>query len=435
MKTRNRSRLVTLLCVLCLIISLAAHAAMPVVSKVRAAQRPGTKLVDISYDVTGKTNDLIQVSVAVSTNGGLSYTLPATSFSGPGYGVSVVPGSNRQMAWDAGADWNLNHSANISFRVTASDNSVPATMAFIPAGSFQMGDVFNDFPIQWNWGVNPEIPVHTVYVSGFFLEQYEVTKALWDEVHDWATNHGYRFEYEDDPASIVKARGPNHPVTGLSWLGTVKWCNARSEKEGLSPAFYTSAEQTEVYRTGVVELQNAFVKWNAGYRLPTEAEWEKAARGGSAGHRFSWVDSDLITHSRANYFSNTNSWSYDVSPTPGWHPDGWNHPDPSTWPGTTPVGHFPPNGYGLYDMTGNVKEWCWNWAYYGFGEAIPYGTAPETNPRGPDWPFTAGRFVAVAGWTRRSIADQPTALVINQSMALTRAASAASCREASPPRS
>jgi sulfatase modifying factor 1 len=132
-----------------------------------------------------------------------------------------------------------------------------------------------------------------------------------------------------------------------------------------------------VYRSGQVEVQNDWVKWNSGYRLPTEAEWEKAARGGASGHRFPWSDVDTITHSQANYNSYWHDgqpyYAYDVNPTEGYHPSYDNH-----WPYTSPVGSFAANGYGLYDMAGNVWEWCWDW-YGGFY----YSSSPGSDPRGP----------------------------------------------------
>ena len=146
------------------------------------------------------------------------------------------------------------------------------------------------------------------------MDKYEVTKTLWDTVYQWATNHDYSFEW----GALGKAA--NHPVHTVTWYDAVKWCNARSEKEGRTPAYYTSAAQTTVYRSGEVNVDNTWVKWNAGYRLPTEAEWERAARGGSSAHRFPWADADTITHIRANYFSMA-VYLYDVSSTRGQPPD------------------------------------------------------------------------------------------------------------------
>jgi formylglycine-generating enzyme required for sulfatase activity len=77
-------------------------------------------------------------------------------------------------------------------------------------------------------------------------------------------------------------------VKAVDWYDCVKWCNARSELEGRIPAYYTDAMQTTVYRTGRWDVDNSSVNWNAGYRLPTEAEWEKTARGGASGQRFPW---------------------------------------------------------------------------------------------------------------------------------------------------
>ncbi len=231
---------------------------------------------------------------------------------------------------------------------------IPAGMAYIPAGRFEMGDTFNEGPLY-------ERPVHTVQVSAFYMDKYEVTKGLWDEVYSWALTHGYRF----DNAGSGKAA--NHPVHSIDWYDMVKWCNARSEKAGLTPSYYTDAGQTTVYRTGQVNVQNGGVKWNAGYRLPTEAEWEKAARGGLDGRRFPW--GDTISHVQANY--------YGLPASSGGFPFGY-HPTYATggFPYTSPVGSFAANGYGLYDMTGNVFEWCWDW--YG-----AYGSASQTDPRGP----------------------------------------------------
>ena len=239
-------------------------------------------------------------------------------------------------------------------------NPAPTNMVFIPAGSFVMGDTLNDHP-----GSN-ELPTHTVQVSAFYMDKYEVTKALWDEVYNWAITHGYSFEF----GALGKTN--NHPAHSMTWYDAVKWCNARSEKEGRTPAYFTSAAQTTVYRSAQVDVDNSWVKWNRGYRLPTEAEWEKAARGGASGHRFPL--GDTIFHAQANYNgypASSGGYAYDLAPL-GYHPaynDGVS-------PYTSPAGSFAANGYGLCDMAGNVFEWCWDW--YG-----SYSSASQTDPRGP----------------------------------------------------
>jgi formylglycine-generating enzyme required for sulfatase activity len=156
----------------------ATASAPPVVSNVRAAQRSGTQLVDIYYDLADPDSASLAITVLVSTNGGTSYTLPATSFSGSGWGNAVTPGSNKQITWNAGADWSGHYSANVRFRVTADDSAAPSDMALIPAGSFTMGNC-----IDPNEGYSDELPLHTVYVSAFYMDKYDVTKALWDHWH------------------------------------------------------------------------------------------------------------------------------------------------------------------------------------------------------------------------------------------------------------
>ena len=218
----------------------------------------------------------------------------------------------------------------------------PAGMVLIPAGSFVMGATTN----MGHESYSDDTPQHTVNVSAFYMDQYEVTKALWDEVANWASSHGY-----DITADGGNGKAANHPVQMVSWYECVKWCNARSQLDGLT-ACYSTAGNT--YKTG--NNSNVVCNWTAnGYRLPTEAEWEKAARGGAANHRFPWSDSDEIQHARANYYS-TSNYAYDSSPTRGYHPAYTNAPIPYT----SPVGTFYENGYGLYDMAGNVWEWCWD---------------------------------------------------------------------------
>ena len=364
-----------------------ALGADPEVSNVRAEQRPGTQLVEITYDLADPDSAALTVSVAVSDNAGSSYAAPSPALrltaaldvdgrlvisypttAGWAYTVEV---SDDLWAWQTLVT-NVLGDGNIAtfrdpepatsrqarfYRLKAMP-SAPEGMALIPAGPFQMGDSFDEGEVE-------ERPVHTVYVSAFYMDKFEVSKALWDEVYQWAIAHGYSFD------NACSGKAADHPVHYVNWYDCVKWCNARSEREGCVPAYYTSAAQTEVYRTGRVDVENDWVKWDAGYRLPTEAEWEKAARGGLSGRRFPW--GDTISHSQANYLSFT-ALSYDVSPTLGYHPD-YAVGDP---PYTSPVGSFAPNGYGLYDMAGNVWEWCWDWYDRSY-----YSRSPQVDPRGP----------------------------------------------------
>ncbi len=323
-----------LLAALALVAAPALHAQITA-GNVRAAQRTGTKLVDIDYDITGIATPC-SVILEISSDGGTTWTVPATALTGA-VGTNVTPGTNLRVTWNAGLDWNNQTSAQTKFRFKVSD-FLPdlADFAMIPGGNFTMGDSLD--------GMTNATP-HTVNVSAFYMQKKGVTKADWDAVRSWGMGHGYT----DLAAGAGTAA--DHPVQTVSWYDGVKWCNAKSEIEGLTPCYYTDAAQTAVFKTGANNIDNTMVKWSAnGYRLPTEAEREKAARGGLIGKRY--PNGDSITTTDANYNNSVGS--------------------------TTAVGTYAPNGFGIYDMAGNVWEWCWDGYDAGY-----YGVSPATDPNGP----------------------------------------------------
>lgn len=262
-------------------------------------------------------------------------------------------------------------------------------MSFIPGGEFTIGDVTDN-------NLNGDAPPTNVTISEFYMDVNLVTYSEWQAVYSYATNHGYAF---DNIGSAQATNQPVQPVQKVNWYDCVKWCNARSQMAGLTPVYYTDGE---LYTNG--ENDAVYADWSAnGFRLPTEAEWEKAARGGLTNQRFPW--GDIISETNANYYSDTTTYPYDQGP------DGYNaFGSIGGNPRTTPVGSFKPNHFGLYDMSGNVVEWCWDWYDTAYGQPTTNnpsgpGSGTERTLRGGGWDYYASAARCAARFS-----DSPSAV-------------------------
>jgi len=248
---------------------------------------------------------------------------------------------------------------------------------FIPGGTFQMGDPFGE-------GEDNEIPVHTVTLNGFQMSKYSITNGQYCEYLNSAKDTGFVTVHDDVvySSSDSSYSEPYFNVVGIE--------NSYSQID-YSNGFFTVAMKGErsMVNDPVVEVSRYGAKAFCDYyglRLPTEAEWEYAARGGLSGRRFPWGYS--INHSNANYGADGSAYAYDSSPYTEftYHPT-WND---GIIPYTSPVGSFAANGYGLYDMAGNVYEWCSDW----YSDSY-YDSSPSDNPAGP----VTGQYRVLRGGT------------------------------------
>jgi len=265
-------------------------------------QQIGNRIL-FEYDLTGDEEAEVTLTITVK---GTVYTQDRLHLEGD-YG-KVKPGRNKKIYWNVLQDFPKGLSTTFDWELEAGGKQFkdPVTgmeFVFVKGGCFEMGDTFGD-------GYSYEKPVHDVCVSDFYMGKYEVTQGQWEVIMG------------DNP-SYFKNCGDNCPVENVSWNDVQEFIERLNSKTGKK------------------------------YRLPTEAEWEYAARSGGKREKYAGTNSDADLGSYAWYIMNSGS-------------------------KTHPVGQKQPNGLGLYDMSGNV----WEWVSDRYDQNY-YKNSPRNNPKGP----------------------------------------------------
>jgi formylglycine-generating enzyme len=260
----------------------------------------------------------------------------------------------------------------------------PEGMVWIPGGEFSMGAQDPpDMNMVGMQATRDSRPIHRVYVDGFFIDKTDVTNAQFTE---FVNATGYVTVAEKTPtaedfpgappenlyAGGVVFSPPNHPIPlddHFQWWSYVKGASWRHPTGPMSSI--RGKENYPVVQVAYADAE-AYAKW-AHKRLPTEAEWEFAARGGLAGKPFVWGDT---FRPDGKWMANTHQ---------GHFPDHDTGSD--GFVGLAPVAQFPPNGYGLYDMAGNVWQWTSDWYRPDYYYQLAQAGGVARNPKGPNTPY------------------------------------------------
>jgi formylglycine-generating enzyme len=264
------------------------------------------------------------------------------------------------------------------------DSRTPAGMVWIPGGDFSMGAL--DPPASTESGMHGAMdarPIHRVFVDGFWMDQTDVTNAQFEKfvrATGYVTIAERKPRAEDFPgappenlvAGSIVFSPPNHAVVldnHFQWWNYVPGANWRHP---LGPKSYIKGKEDYPVVHVAYDDALAYAKW-AGKRLPTEAEWEFAARGGLSGQTYPWGD-EFREHDK--WMANTYQGHFPDTDTGD---DGYR--------GVSPVKHFAPNGYGLYDMAGNVWQWTSDWYRPDYYARLAAAGTVVRNPQGPDSPY------------------------------------------------
>jgi len=283
-------------------------------------------------------------------------------------GLTLITGGLTEPDHSGDTGWRI---AGVQEATESALISIPK-MVEIPASTFRMGSPGSfTADAAEEEGRNPDEFGHTVTISrAYHLGTTEVTFAQWTGVREWASRNGYT----DLPVGRNGVGGDGsgqHPVTEVNWRDIAKWCNALSEKDGRTPVYTVDGN---IFKTGYSDRVEC--NWDEnGFRLPTEAEWEYACRAGttrafytgSMTERFCELDSNL---DRAGWYCG-------------------NSGDK-----THPVGEKEKNDFGLFDMHGNVWEWCWDW--YGI---YRLQSSAQIDPKGEDRNFSFNRVRRGGSWS------------------------------------
>ena len=283
----------------------------PEIRNLKVQQRPGTYLVDVTFDLVDPDSlNGVFLSLEASSDNGVNFNLPAKTLSGD-TGL-IKPGTGKKIVWDAFTDWPDKYTPNAKVRIVANDSlpqgptQGPDGFVWIPPGKFMMGS-----PADEPDRGNDELQHEVLIGAGYWMSDHEVTQAEYLSII--GTNPSF------STGNLSK------PVDAVTYEQAVYYCKKLTDRER---------------QGGRITIKQVF-------RLPTEAEWEYAARANTTGPRYG----DL--HLIAWWLGNMENESH-------------------------PVKLKLPNAWGLYDMIGNICEWCADW----YGE---YTANPSANPRGPNY--------------------------------------------------